>query len=570
MISRVVSVAGEPFRPQLLKLVAGLAAEGFFMGLGFVALVPFLRAVLAQDAGGAVLPLLGLAAIFMAYAVVRWNTQLYGYITGMALARALFDRLGGKIKTLPMGWFNDRRTGELSVLASEGIVEVMSTAAHLMRPMVVAITAPAVVVIFIAIVDWRLAVALAIVIPFSVAAFIWSGRLMHSSDDSIHGTAADAATRIYEFAQAQPVLRAFGRNEGAAKVLDNALVESHSATVFKLKNAVRGFLLYTMTIQAAITVLLVYGVNRGLGGEVDVPELVALFVLGIRFAEPLLGAADVQDVLRSSDATMGRMHDIMETPPMPVTGQATPTDKSVRFESVDFDYGAGPVLQGFSLDIPENQLIAIVGPSGAGKSTVLRLIARFFDVAGGRVQLGGADVREVETETLMRHLAVVFQDVYLFDGTIGENILIGKPGATKDELWSAVQAAQLEATLARFPEGLDTPVGEGGAALSGGEKQRVSIARALLKDADIVLLDEATAALDALDEARMRASIEKLSQDRTVIAITHRLSTIQAADKIAFLEDGRVAEEGGHAELLALGGRYADFCNLMKTSGGPK
>ncbi|WP_147112340.1 ABC transporter ATP-binding protein [Tateyamaria sp. syn59] len=563
MIPRLLTVVGHSFRPRIQMLMAGLALEGALMGLGFVALVPFLRAVLDGDADAAVLPLIGLAVVFLAYAVTRWVMQLYGYRTGLQIANVLFERLGAQIKALPLGWFNERRAGELSVMSSEGIVEIMSLAAHLMRPLVVAITAPAIVLIFIAFIDWQLAVALGCVIPFAVAAFIWSGSHMHKADHSVHGTSVDAAARIYEFAQAQTVLRAFGRTDGAARELDRALVQSHDATMFKLRNAASGFLAFTLTIQLALTVLLVYGVNRSLGGEVDVPELVAIFVLGIRFAEPLLGAADVQDVVRSSDATLGRMQDILDLPLMQSTGNAKPQDNAIRFDNVTFGYNDQPVLDGFTLDVPANSLVAVVGPSGAGKSTVLRLIARFFDVEAGRVSVGGADVRDIATETLMDQLAVVFQDVYLFDGTIADNILISKPDASRDALWDAVRAAQLEATLARFPAGLDTPVGEGGAALSGGEKQRVSIARALLKNANIVLLDEATAALDALDEARMRASIEKLAQDRTVIAISHRLSTIQAADKIVFLEDGKVAEEGDHATLLARGGRYAAFCALM-------
>lgn len=563
MITRLLTVVGEPFRPRIQNLMAGLALEGALMGLGFVALVPFLRAVLAGDADAAVVPLVGLAAVFVAYAITRWYMQMYGYRTGMKIADVLFERLGGQIKALPLGWFNERRTGELSVMSSEGIVEIMSLAAHLMRPLIVAITAPAIVLIFIAIIDWQLAVALGCVVPLAVIAFIWSGRHMHKADHSVHGTSVDAAARIYEFAQAQSVLRAFGRTDGAARELDKALVESHEATMLKMKNAISGFLVYTASIQLALTVLIVYGVNRSLGGEVDVPELVAIFVLGIRFAEPLLGAGDIQDVVRSSDATLGRMQDILDVPLMQSSGKGAPQDNAIRFEDVTFGYDDRTVLEGFDLDIPKNSLVAVVGPSGAGKSTVLRLIARFFDVSAGRVTVGGADVRDIATEALMNELAVVFQDVYLFEGTIADNILIGKPDATREELWAAVQAAQLEATLARFPAGLDTPVGEGGAALSGGEKQRVSIARALLKDANIVLLDEATAALDALDEARMRASIAKLAENRTVIAISHRLSTIRAADKIVFLEDGKVAEEGDHKSLLAQKGRYAAFCALM-------
>jgi ATP-binding cassette subfamily B protein len=225
---------------------------------------------------------------------------------------------------------------------------------------------------------------------------------------------------------------------------------------------------------------------------------------------------------------------------------------------VTFGYTADePVLHALSLDVPPRTLTALVGPSGAGKSTVLSLIARFWDVDDGSVQIGGADVRDLTPEQLFYAVTVVFQDVYLFQGTIGDNIAFGRPNADHDAIVAAARQAQAHDFITALPEGYDTPVGEGGATLSGGERQRISIARAILKDAPIVLLDEATSALDPINEAAVQQAVARLVRNRTVIVVAHRLSTIRSADQIIVLDGGRAVERGRHDDLLAAGGRYA-------------
>jgi ATP-binding cassette subfamily B protein len=223
------------------------------------------------------------------------------------------------------------------------------------------------------------------------------------------------------------------------------------------------------------------------------------------------------------------------------------------------------VLDGMSLSVPEGQQLAVVGPSGAGKSTLLQLLARFYEVDSGAVRVGGADVRAVSTEELMAKFAIVFQDVWLFDGTIEENVRLGRPDAEESEVRAAASAARLDEVIERLPGGWAAKVGEGGALLSGGERQRVSIARALLKDAPVVLLDEVTSALDPVNEAAVHEGIERLMAGRTVVLVAHRMRTVQGADRIVFLADGRVVEDGSHEELLRLGGRYAEFWSTVLT-----
>ena len=564
MIGLLAKAAGNAFRPQLRVLLAGLAAESILIAAGYVALVPVLRAVLQGDTAAASAALLLAGLVLLLYIVLRWRIQIYGYRTGIALARALFDGLGRKIATLPLGWFTAARKAELSLLSSQGIVEIMTVPAHLLRPLVVSYCVPVIILAFLAIVAPHIALAIAVCLPLGILVLYRSSARVRRSEVNMHAAKVRSTERLLEFAQVQPVLRAYNQDGAAKASLFRELDSEYRAGLSDLGTIGRSMVSFSLVVQLAVTLLLVVGVYRGIAGQLGLPELIALLVLGLRFAEPLINIVDIQAAMQKSEASLRRIGDILATPPMQTRDPVSvPQDAGIVFEDVHFAVDGRTILNGMDLRIPDRGLVAIVGPSGAGKSTMLRLIARFHDVDTGTVRLGGADVRHVETEILMGKLAVVFQDVYLFSGTIGENVLVGKPDADADELEHAVKTAGLESTLKRLPQGLDTEVGEGGIALSGGEKQRVSIARALLKGADVILLDEAAAALDAFEEARLRDAIRALARDRTVIAVSHRLNLIRSADKIVFVEDGRAVEEGTHVALLAAGGRYTRFCEHL-------
>ena len=245
-----------------------------------------------------------------------------------------------------------------------------------------------------------------------------------------------------------------------------------------------------------------------------------------------------------------------------------PENGDIRMEHVSFGYDGKDVLHDLSLTLPQNSLTALVGPSGSGKSTLLKLCARFYDPQQGRITFGGIPMSEIQPESLMSRMSMVFQDVYLFQDTIRNNIRFGKPDASDDEVMAAARCACCHDFIMRLPQGYDTHVGEGGCTLSGGEKQRLSIARAILKDAPVILLDEATASLDPENEVEVQRAIDTLVNGRTVIVIAHRLKTIMNADRIVVLDNGRIAEQGTHAELMGKCGLYARLWNIQEKTMG--
>lgn len=287
-----------------------------------------------------------------------------------------------------------------------------------------------------------------------------------------------------------------------------------------------------------------------------------------RLYDPLGTSLQNLAAIISANIPIERMNEINNYPVQPGTAELKTNGYDIEFNNVSFAYNSGEsVLNGVSFTAKQGEVTALIGPSGGGKSTAARLAARFWDVSGGKITLGGTDINTVDPEKLLAAYSIVFQDVTLFNNTVMENIRIGRLGATDGEVLAAAREAQCDEFVQKLPQGYNTMIGENGSALSGGERQRISIARALLKDSPVILLDEATASLDAENETKIQRAISRLVKGKTVLIIAHRMRTVEGADKLVLLKEGRVAEQGSPAELYASGGLYAKMCALQEQSG---
>lgn len=563
MIRMLFRVLGHRYARPVRRTVVLMTVTAVAEGLSYALLVPVLRALFGPDPEDARPWLLAFGAAVAAYAVLRYLSDLSGFRSAVSLLRGMYHRLGDHLARLPIGWYGPDRVGEVSVLAGQGVLQALSVIAHMLAPSISAVATPLTIVAVMLAFNWQLGLAALAAVPAVAAIQIWTGRLMDASDRDRAERDREATGRVIEYLQAQPVLRAGGRTAERFDLLDDSLRELRRASRRTVRSAVPGALGLAAAVQALFTAVLVLGAHLALGGDIGAAELLTILVLAARCADPILSLSEIGAQLRGARSELARLDALLRTEPLPEPAEPVrPQRHDVEFDSVVFRHGDRTVIDGLSLSLPEGRRLAIVGPSGAGKSTLLQLLARFHDVNEGAVRVGGVDVRDMSTEDLMARIAIVFQDVYLFDDTIEENIRLGRPGATPAEVRAAATAAGLDEVIERLPAGWATEVGEGGALLSGGERQRVSIARALLKDAPIVLLDEVTSALDPLNESAVHDGIERLMRGRTVVMVAHRLRTVRRADRIVFLDQGRVVEQGGHDELLHRGGRYADFWDV--------
>ncbi|TDC09032.1 ABC transporter ATP-binding protein [Nonomuraea longispora] len=570
MIHMLLRVLGHEYARTMRRAMALMTITATAEGLSYALLVPVLRALLGGSPADAWPWLVAFGAAVAAYAVLRYTSDLSGMRVGTTMLRGMYHRLGEHLARLPIGWYDAGRVGEVSVMAGRGLLAAMSVAAHLLAPFVSAVVTPLTVVAVMLVFDWRMGLAALAGVPVVAAIQWWTVRSTAATDAERHQRDHEASGRVIEYLQAQPVLRAGGRTTERFTLLDDSLRGMQRASRRTVLAALPGVVGLTVVVQALFTVLLVLGAYLVLGGNIGAAEVLTILVLAARCADPLLSLSDIGGKLRGARSELDRLDQVLRTDPLPEPAEPIePAGHDLELASVTFRHGDRTVFDDVSLSVPQGRRLAVVGPSGAGKSTLLQVLARFYDVDAGAVRMGGVDVRAIDTKVLMERIAIVFQHVYLFDGTIEENVRLGRPGATEAEVRAAATAARLDEVIERLPGGWETNVGEGGSLLSGGERQRVSIARALLKDAPVVLLDEVTSALDPVNEAAVHEGIERLMAGRTVVLVAHRMRTVQRADRVVFLDGGRIVEEGTHDELLRRGGRYAGFWEVSHHEAAP-
>ncbi|PDV99008.1 multidrug ABC transporter [Candidatus Chloroploca asiatica] len=496
------------------------------------------------------------------FGLLLYTSSMLSHIAAFNILYEIRITLAEKLPQLSMGYFTNTASGKIKKVLSEDVEQIELFVAHHIPDITSAVVFPLLVIGYLFVVDWRLALAalipfpIAIALMFKVMLSAESKRLYHE----YHSALEKMNSAVVEYVRGMPVVKVFGTDKESFRRFKETVIayrdwaqqmsRSYSTIYPALLTAASSSLMFIVPVA----VWLLY---RADDPNALIPTVLFFTLIGGGFFFPLLKLTFMAGLLGQISMGVERIDAILDEAEVPEHDSGRqPSDATITFENVAFAYDQSSILQGVSFRASPGTVTALVGPSGAGKTTIGLLTARFWDVQSGAIRIGGVDIRELKLETLMEHVSFVFQDGLLFFDTIEANIRMGNSTATMDEVIAAATAAQCHAFIERLPNGYKTLVGEGGTYLSGGEQQRIGIARAILKGAPIVVLDEATAYADPENEGQILAALARLIQNKTVLIIAHRLSTITQADQILVVNEGQIVERGTHPELVAAQGLY--------------
>ncbi|MFV0394240.1 MAG: ABC transporter ATP-binding protein [Coprobacillaceae bacterium] len=471
-------------------------------------------------------------------------------------------KLANHLRTLSLGYLESRDPGDLSTMMLSDYTQVETVISHMVPQTVTSIVLPVMAFIGMLFYDWRMAVSLFITMPI-VGIIIFGTKILQAKFSHKHIAAkVDSVSRIQEYLQGIQEIKAYGLGGSKFSRLQDAFQRLKKESL-KLEVVIGPIVLSAISLmRMGLTIVTFMGTYYILDGSLNEITFLAFLLVGTRIYDPLQVVLMNYAEMRYSVISAERIMDIRDQPS--VKGTEIINDYTIRFDNVNFAYKDTEVLKNINLEIQPKSLTALVGPSGSGKTTIVKLISRFYDVNKGQICFGNTNLNTIKPEDLYSHISMVFQDVYLFKDTIINNLRVGNASATHEEIIEAAKKANCHDFIMAMPEGYETMIGEGGSTLSGGEKQRISIARALLKDAEIVLLDEATASLDLENEALVQEAINALVADKTVIMIAHRLKTVMHADQIVVLENGSIVQNGRHEELMKQEGIYKQLFDLQR------
>lgn len=510
---------------------------------------------------------LGVLALFVLLSFVT-HLQQYRATYGLVYNEVKTTRLSlaEQLRKLPLGYFGKRDLADLTETIMGDVNRMEHVWSHVLGYLYGAYLSTAIIAVCLFVYDWRLTIACLWGVPVAFGFLFGSRRMAARNAERTKKAAVRVSDGIQEALENVREIRATNQEERYLNGLNQKIDEHERVTI-------QGELGTGLFVNAASVIMrlgvattILVGADLILSGSIDFMLLFLFLLVITRVYAPFDQSLALIAEMFLSQVSADRMNEIYDTPKATGAKEFEPQGHDIVFEHVGFSYDEKEVLHDVSFTAKEGEVTALVGPSGSGKSTCARLAARLWDISKGVIRVGGVNISAVDPEVLLRDYSMVFQDVVLFDDTVMENIRLGRRGATDEEVRAAVKAANCDEFVHRLPQGYNTPIGENGTKLSGGERQRISIARALLKDAPIVLLDEATASLDVENETKVQGALSRLLSGKTVLVIAHRMRTVEAADRIIVLADGRVAEEGTPAELMDKNGLYRRMVELQRQS----
>lgn len=474
--------------------------------------------------------------------------------------------LGDRLRNVPMGFFHDNSVGDITATVTTDLNFLENYSMHILDKVTTGVLSMIVMAACILAFDWRIGLIFVagILLSFPIYSHMQKkGKALSAKRQKIQ---SEAVAATLEYVQGISVVKSYNMCDKNLSDIEDAY-EKNAAASYGVERVFTPLnMTYSMVFRISACIIMLFAGILAVGGDLSFANLAVILIASFTIFNPIEVMGQMTTMIRTMDAALDRVERIKKAKKIDENGRDLPLDSfDIAFEHVSFAYENGnPILKDVSFSIPQGSMTAIVGPSGGGKTTITRLIARFWDVQEGSITVGGHDVKEFTCDSLLKNMSMVFQNVYLFHDTIENNIKFGCPDATHEQVVEAAKKACCHDFISALPQGYDTVIGEGGSTLSGGEKQRISIARAMLKDAPIILLDEATASVDPENEVHLQQAISALVKNKTLIVIAHRLSTIRDADQILVVDNGKIVEKGVHDALIKQKGIYQKFWNIRQ------